>query len=129
MSYLRRSTDDDYLSNRTCDIYPQIHSRVLGFLKRYLKTKCSCDAQTNQCKRITWEHEWSKKTDNFTMAKTSMVRSWQSRNKQLLRNMTRTSMRQKARTHKPAHRNENMRENRSNMHGHVMKQNKNKKMC
>ena len=40
--------------------------------------------------------------------------------------MTRTSMRQKARTHKPAHRNENMRENRSNMHGHAIKQNKKK---
>ena len=67
MSYLRRSTDDDYLSNRTCDIYPQIHSRVLGFLKRYLKTKCSCDAQTIQCKQITWTHEWSRKTNNFAM--------------------------------------------------------------
>ena len=40
--------------------------------------------------------------------------------------MTRTSMSQKARTHNPAHKNENMRENRSNMHGHVIKQNKKK---
>ena len=34
----------------------------------------------------------------------------------------------KARTHNSAHRNENMRENRSNTHGHVIKQNKTK-MC
>ena len=33
----------------------------------------------------------------------------------------------KARTHNPAHhKNENMRENRSNMHGHAIKQNKKK---